>query len=406
MSSSSKRRLRKDRLLLATGAGVLLIVVFSLPILQMFSRKIAPSTSPASSSQQTAAADTVCMTVGGDILLEEPILNYFNGGSWGDYMQALWPYFQQDDLTLVNMEVPIGGEELCITGIDYSFNSPTITASNVREQGIDAVSLANNHANDRGQQGIVNTHSALDAAGIDCTGTAASEEQNRSILSMEVNGIRIGIVSYTYSTNQPSEAGWSVNIFESAWSDRSDALIEDVRKASAENDAVIACLHWGTEFTYEPDENQKVLAQAVADAGADVIVGNHPHCIQPATWLDTPDGRRVLCFYSLGNLVSSAYQVDRADETFQNMYEVGAIAQFDLTKENDSIQLSDVQIIPFVNQFEGNYSSFRQILLRDYTEEQAIQHDQRGFSSLFTAQWLKDQVQTVYAPSGIPVVLE
>lgn len=419
MNASAKRRRRRQRriaLLAAAGALILAIVCGGLYLgIKTVLQKDKPATGTevladgsletgSQSGLQNPSGSTVKITAGGDILLEDPILNYFNNGTWGSYMEALWPWLKNDDLSVVNMEVPIGGEELGITGIDYSFNSPAITASNVKEQGIEVVSLANNHAFDRGLQGIINTHQNLTNAGIGFTGTAAAPEEGRSIYSTEINGMKIGIVSYTYNTNQPQEADWQVNTFESIYSDRSDALIEDIRKAKAENDAVLACIHWGTEFTYDLNEDQKVLAQAAADAGADVILGNHPHCIQPAGWIDTADGRKTLCYYSLGNLASSAYQVDRADEAFQNMYELGALASFELQKDGDKIVVNPLEIVPYINQFENDYSSFALVPLRDYTEDMAARHDQRQFSDLFTREWLAAQVDQVYAGSGLNVV--
>lgn len=376
----------------------LALIAIVLPILLFSGCEKLSSLLPSSEKKP----ESVLITATGDVLLEDPILNYFNNGDWKNYMDRLKPYFQQDDLTIANQEVPIGGEELGITGIDFSFNAPTITAQNLADSGIDFVSLANNHAMDRGMQGIINTHQALDAAGIGYTGTAAGEEESRSIALQEINGIKIAIVSYTYNCNQPVTPEWAVNTYYSAYDDRSDAMIEDLQKARTMADAVILCIHWGTEFTYAINSDQSAMSENLIEAGADVIIGNHPHTIQPAQWIETPSGRRGLCFYSLGNLIASAYQVDRASEQFQNMYEVGALAQFRLTKTEDGIEVQDPRLIPFVNHFEGDYASFELIPLSEYTEELAARHDQRRYSDLFTAAYLKEQVHSVFEPGGIP----
>ncbi len=260
---------------------------------------------------------------------------------------------------------------------------------------------------DRSLQGIINTHQNLDAAGIGYTETWTEEEQSNSIVYQNVNGLNLAMISFTYGCNQPVDPSWAVNVYESAWSDASDRVIDQIKEARHNADGVIVCMHWGTEFTYELTEDQQLMAKAMAEAGADVIIGNHPHTIQPAEWIETTDGRRTLCFYSLGNLISSAYQVDRASEQFQNMYEVGAIAQFVLTKSGEhSIEIQDVKIIPVVNHFEGNYSYFRLMKLKDYTEELAQKHDQRSYSDAFSAQYLKDQVHSVFDPSGIALDLD
>lgn len=391
-----QRRIRWGRLLvpLFVCAG---LIVLALPHPSDKETTSEPET-------ETESPDTVQITATGDVLLEEPILNYFGSGDWKGYMDALAPYFEQDDLTIANQEVPIGGEEMGIEGIDYRFNAPTATAANLKAAGIDFVSLANNHAMDRGFEGIQKTHANLDAAGIGHTGTWTEEGQQDGITIQEVNGLRLAIVSYTYGCNLPADPAWSVNVFGS-WQDEAGVqqLLEDVTKARETADAVIACMHWGTEFTYELNEDQTQLAGQIAQAGADVIIGNHPHCIQPAQWIETTDGRQVLCFYSLGNLVSSAYEVSRADEQFQDMYEVGALGQFTLTKEGQGVTVSDARIIPVVNHFENDYQDFQLIPLKNYTEDIAALHDQARYSNLFTAAWLQEQTAQVFSDPSIPI---
>lgn len=402
---NQKRTFRADRLLLVITTCVLLLILFGSAITLLFGQIHFGRSEGDSGSQDP---NSVLITAAGDILLEEPMLNYFGSGGWQGYMDKLSPWFGKDAMTIANLEVPVGGEALGVSGIDFSFNAPAQTAQNVRDAGIDFVSLANNHAMDRGFEGIVNTHANLDAAGIPYTGTF-TDEQSRDILCVqEIGGMRIGIVSFTYNCNQPIDQSWYVNAYYSAWDDRSDLLIADIRAARAQTDAVIVCIHWGNEFTYQINSEQQVLAQAIADAGADVIIGNHPHCIQPAQWLTAADGRQVLCFYSLGNLVSSAYQVDRASETFQNMYEVGMIAQFSLVRAagtGQSVTVQNPQIIPVVNHFENEYQNYQLIPLKDYTEDMAAKHDQARYSSLFSADWLKQQIYSVLSESGIPIEL-
>ncbi len=196
-----------------------------------------------------------------------------------------------------------------------------------------------------------------------------------------------------------------MNSFYSPDSAQSQVLLEDIRQARSQADAVIVCMHWGTEFTYGLNEAQTLLGPQIAQAGADVIIGNHPHTIQPAEWIET-DGRKTLCLWSLGNFLSSAYQVDRADETFQDMYEVGALAAFDLVPGASGVRVENTRIIPIVNHFEGEYESFRLMKLKDYTEELAAAHSQRRFSDLFRKDWLVQQVHEVFDPSGIELELD
>ena len=369
----------------------------------------AGSRQPVTKDEAQAEPETsksVAVTATGDILLEAPLIEQFGTGSWNDLLTGVEPWLSGDDLTIANMEVPIGGEELGITGIDYNFNSYKETAANLKSNSIEFVSLANNHAYDRGSQGIANTHANLDEAGVGYTGTATSQEERDAVKTVDVNGMKIAIVSWTYNTNQPVEQDYEVNAFYNCDSPQVQTLLDDVQKARSSADAVIVCMHWGTEFTYELNQDQVVLSQQIADAGADVIIGNHPHTVQPAATLTASDGRQVPCFYSLGNLVSSAYMVDRADEQFQDMYEVGALAQFELTEEDETVKVSDVRLIPYVIQFEGEYEHPRLIALKDYTEELAAAHTQRQYSTLFTKEWITDQLHQVFDDSGFELVTQ
>lgn len=368
-----------DRVLLLAGSVLLLLFLAVMAVRTVFFSDTGPRPTAAgqgsdTTRNQAGKTQRVSVTATGDILLEEPLLNTFGSGSWQDCLADIDPLLAADDLTIANMEVPIGGEELGITGIDYSFNAPARTAQNLKDHSIEFVSLANNHAADRGTQGILNTHHNLDEAGIGHTGTFGSQEERNQTNVVTVNGMDIAIVSWTYDTNQPYDQEWQVNSFYSPDSAQSQVLLEDIR-------------------------------QARSQAGADVIIGNHPHTIQPAEWIET-DGRKTLCLWSLGNFLSSAYQVDRADETFQDMYEVGALAAFDLVPGASGVRVENTRIIPIVNHFEGEYESLRLMKLKDYTEELAAAHSQRRFSDLFTKDWLVQQVHEVFDPSGIELELD
>lgn len=400
----NKRKIKKGRLALLLGMG-LALAGGSIWSVSALSSSLFLKEKQAVEKKEEISRDRALITVTGDILIEDGFQNAFGNESWGAYMKDLAPWFSKDDLTLANLEVPIAGEEFGLAGADYCFNAPSQTAKNLVDNSIEYVTLANNHAMDRGAEGLERTIQNLDAQKIGHTGAFLSEEAWNSISYVDVNGIRVGIVSWTYATNQPVDTSWRVNIFGSAYDPQVSVLMEDVARAQEESDCVIVCMHWGTEFTYELNEAQTILSKQLADAGVDVIVGNHPHTIQPASWIDGQNGHKTLCFYSLGNLVSSAYLVDRADEVFQNMYEVGSIAQFTLKKKDDgSVEVLDPCLIPIVNHFEGEYTNFHIYPLKAYTEELAVSHSQRQYSELFSKAWLDEQVRFVFEGSKIPIL--
>lgn len=404
------RKIRIDRVIMAAAALAVVLAALGFGLSVLGKAFVHTENTQNQEGNQSSASEKtdgkVRITATGDMLLEDGFIKWFGNGSWNDYMKDLQPWLGQDDLTIANLEVPIAGEELELAGLNYCFNAPAETAKNIKDNSIEFVSLANNHAMDRGAEGARLTIRNLDDQQIGHAGLYLNEEDRNETVIQEVNGIKIAVLSWTYGTNQLVDEPWRVNVFEDAWSEQTNVLLADVEKARKEADCVIVCMHWGTEFTYSLNDTQIQLSQLLADGGADVIIGNHPHTIQPAGWIETENGHKTLCFYSLGNLISSAYTVSRADETFQNMYEVGALAQFELEKIAGGVQAVNPVIIPVVNHFEGEYENFRLMPLKGYTDEMAAAHSQAEWSKEFSASWLKNQVRQVFAGSQIPVELD
>jgi poly-gamma-glutamate synthesis protein (capsule biosynthesis protein) len=211
------------------------------------------------------------------------------------------------ELAIANLETPVAGEDLGITGYPL-FNAPEALIESLRDAGFDAVSTANNHAMDRRESGVRNTIEALQRVGLRHAGTAAEPTPGgaRAWFDLEVG--RAALLSYTFSTNGimvPPARPWLVN--HPIDEDSVVADIQDARSAGA--DLVLLALHWGEEYRLEPTAGQVRLARVFAEAGADAIVGHHPHVLQRAeVWtLSSPEGqqRHTLVLYSLGNFVSN-----------------------------------------------------------------------------------------------------
>lgn len=344
------------------------------------------------------------LTVCGDVLIEAP--NYMamdEGYSFGNYFDAIKPYLK-GDLVIGNEEVPLGGEELGIAGADYQFNAPAQIAGQLKALGFDVMTFANNHSYDRGMTGIFNTIKNLEASGIETTGAYSSMEESDKLLVVERKGVKIAILSYTYDTNQniPEQEAYAVNKFLNAEHVFDEAhkemLKQDVEAAKAQADAVIVAMHWGTEFTYALDTPQKEAAAYLNALGVDVIIGNHPHTLQTVEMLTNAEGKQTFVLYSLGNFVSGSADVDRANEQFKNMYEVGGIAKIDLIYDTASkeICVKPIKMIPIVNHFTYGYENFALLPFSSYSEELAQQHYQRYFSNAFTYAFLSEQLHQLF----------
>ncbi len=211
------------------------------------------------------------------------------------------------DLAVANLETPVAGPALKITGYPM-FNAPDALAATLKEVGFDGVTTANNHSMDRRERGVLNTLKTLDEVGLEHAGTAASDAPGAARAWFDLPVGRVALLSYTFSTNGivvPPSRPWLVN-----WPIDEAKVTADIAGARAEGaDLVLLGLHWGSEYTPTPSDEQRRLAQVFAEAGADAILGGHPHVLQPAEVLVVENGdgvrRQVPVIHSLGNFVSS-----------------------------------------------------------------------------------------------------
>lgn len=205
------------------------------------------------------------------------------------------PYFAAADLAVANLETTLTDTD------DYAgypcFRSPIALAAALRTAGIDLCALANNHCCDAGARGIRITTKALSELGLLHTGVFADSIARATThpLVVERNGIRFALLNYTESTNGiPTPRGTWVNRIDTA------AMRTDLQRACATADCTVVIIHWGNEYQREPSREQRRLAQFLRRHGADLVVGSHPHVVQPFE-VDSTGG----VFYSLGNFVSN-----------------------------------------------------------------------------------------------------
>lgn len=214
------------------------------------------------------------------------------------------PYLQKPDLLLGNLETTMSGK-----GIPYSgypkFNTPDDYAEALKAAGFDFLVTANNHSNDTGEKGILRTINVLDKLKIHHTGTFTSQRDRDSIRIQDIKGIKIAIVSYTYGLNgyELTEGKpWLANLCDSTLI-QSD--INAAKKAGAE--IVIVFYHFGDEYQRNPSNYQNNFVNWAIDNGADIILGSHPHVLQPASFFKTKNATLDSGFiaYSMGNFISN-----------------------------------------------------------------------------------------------------
>ncbi len=220
---------------------------------------------------------------------------------WSSQMDGIADIASSYDLAFYNQECILGGDYLGMTSFPH-FNCPQSYGEYMVSKGFNLVSVANNHSLDKDAEGCINSHAFWEEQKDAVTsGINMSWEERQAVPVYEKNGITYAFTAWTYDTNgwlPPEGMEYLVNTYRGS----EEELLQWVRTADTKADFVIVSMHWGTEYTHQPDEEQLRLAQQLADAGADVIIGNHAHHTQPIQWLN--DGKTI-CFYALGNMLSA-----------------------------------------------------------------------------------------------------
>ena len=321
------------------------------------------------------------MVMVGDNLIHSSIYKDASDGSGGyDFTkmyELIKPIVSTYDIAYYNQETILGGKELGVN--DYpTFNSPQEVGDAMIDAGFNLVSLASNHTIDSGERAVLasreywNKHQNVLAVG-----SYASVEDRNQIRVVEANNITYTMLNYTYGTNGiavPSGKEYLVNVWptdldlndvekDTEYQAYKEQVKKDIEAVRGQVDVLMVAMHWGVEYTHEPTEYEKDMANYLASLDVDIIIGTHPHVIQPVTWIDD-----TLVIYSLGNFISAQYQ----DDNYNKM--VGLMTSLDIHKtvKGDKVNISienvdndlvytyyknwrNFKVVPFSGTEIGNY---------------------------------------------------
>ena len=322
-------------------------------------------------TEEEAIPDSMHLVMVGDMLMHDKILTSGKqeDGTYNfDHLFAhVAEYISSADLAIANQETIMGGDRYGYTGYP-SFNTPYAISDAEVKAGFDVLLFATNHALDKTKRGIINcmeyldtTHPDLGYVGINHN----QEEQDTKIYTYEANGITVAILNYTYGTNGipiPGDMPYIVNTLNE------EKVRSDIRKAEEIADFTIVCPHWGTEYRLTADNSQKKWANIFLEEGVDLVLGTHPHVIEPVEWLTREDGHQMLVYYSIGNFVNGTASTGHGVSNRM----VGGIADVKLerNKETGEVCVVEYDAIPIVAHVaEGK--EYTVYFLEDYTEELA-----------------------------------
>lgn len=353
----------------------------------------------------------VTLVMVGDILLHTPLAETGELEDGGYDFRALFENMREDisgaDLALVNQEVILGGAELGVSGYPR-FNAPYELGDALADAGFDVILHATNHALDKGRKGLLNCLAFWEEYYPEkaVLGIHGSLEDSEEIYIYEQDGIRIAVLNYTYGTNGielPKDMPYAVDLLDR------ERVATDLARAEELADFTVVCPHWGTEYKLTQSKEQEKWTVFFAENGADLIIGTHPHVIEPVYWMmrdeegnwvqaeadaeqACPEGG-VLVYYSLGNFCN---WTSGAKKGVANRM-VGGMAQVTVGRnEEGEASITDWSVKPLVCHLERGFGGATVYPLEEYTEELAERNEIVRQDDSFTLNYCMDLAEQVF----------
>lgn len=236
----------------------------------------------------------------GDVLIHEAVFKdaYQNSSTYNfdPMFEDIKSLLKDYDLKYCNQESIIGGKALGVSGYP-AFNSPEEIGDTITNLGFNLIGLANNHAFDKGEKAVLNSNEYWSKKDVITSGSYSSKQERDNIQINEKNGIKYAFLAYTTGINGnklPQGKEYLINLYDK------ETVKQDIEKIKDQVDVIIVAMHWGDEYTNTPTNSQKEIANYLASLGVNMIIGTHPHVVQPIEYIND-----TLVIYSLGNFISN-----------------------------------------------------------------------------------------------------
>lgn len=345
---------------------------------------------------KTYTGPSISVIMVGDMLLHTPVEESALQEDGTYNFDAIFANTKEEitaaDLALVNQEVIIGGEELGVSGYPC-FNAPYAAGDALVNAGFDVICHATNHALDQGKKGLKNCLNFWKNSYPETTvlGINQMQEEQDNIYIYEQDGLKIAILNYTYGTNGieiPTDMPYAVNLLEE------EKVLLDIQKAEEQADFTIVCPHWGIEYQLEASNEQRKWTKLFLENGVDLVLGTHPHVIEPVEYLvDEASGNEMLVYYSLGNFVN--WTASSGDGIANRM--VGGMAEVMIGQdENGEGYVLDYAVTAVVCHLEDEINGVTVYPLSEYTEELAKKNAIIAQDNNFSKEYCTSLCNTVW----------
>jgi len=296
------------------------------------------------------------------------------------------------DTAIVNQEVILGGIDLGVSGYP-AFNAPFSVADALVDSGFDVVCHGTNHALDKRGKGLLAClqNWKEQYPQIKVLGIHDSKESQDTITYLDANGISIALLNFTYSTNgipMPEDMPYAVDMLDTG------KVREKLKEARSNADFVIVCPHWGTEYRLEKDASQERWSNLFLEEGVDLVLGTHPHVIEPIEWLeDSEIGHKMLVYYSIGNYVN--WTSGTGDGVANRM--VGGMAKVKLALDDTGKPYIDSYgVRALVSHVEYGPHAVTVYPLSEYTEELASKNEISSQDSHFSLSYCLELADRIW----------
>lgn len=387
------RRLLFGLIVFFVVALVLVIALQPAPRAVSASLPVTETATPSPTPTPGPQVFTVRFSATGDNLIHDGIYKQAkNRGQDGGYdfdyaYEPVADFYSQFDLNWLNQET------LLTDAFEPSgypcFATPTDIFKSLYKFGWRAFNVSTNHSYDKGAEGVTSSMAFWESTPDDVAWSGFYDLNTYDNFTYQtVNGITFGYLSYTYGTNGiPTPSGSQYGVIYTSQLDIIQQQMEAVRPNC---DVLVVSCHWGTEGSHEIHSSQTELAQQLADWGADLIIGTHPHVIQDCQWLTAQDGRSVFVAYSLGNFLNFQASADNL---------IGGVLDLTIEKTvypdgTQTLELLNPKIHGVISHYDSGYSNGRVYMLSDYTQELAQAHGVRSNAPGFSLDYIQQVLET------------